>query len=204
LLTIGETKAKVAPQQIRRILVTTDFSQGTADAVAYAFSIARETKAKVSVLHVLNDVSADISGLRRDPLIRSIHGELESLIPPGARDWCDVDTRVDSGLPFFVIPEILKKEKIDLLVMNIHGKSMLERAMIGSTAEHVVRTAGSPVLLIPPLAAPAKKKAKVKTKARKANNDPSLIHTRAVSGVGRPRPHYPTRRIDGFYTGRHV
>jgi hypothetical protein len=44
---------------------------------------------------------------------------------------------------------MLRTEKVDLLVMNIHGKSMLDRAMIGSTAERVVRAAHCPVMLIP-------------------------------------------------------
>ncbi len=167
LLTMSERKSTAVPPAIRRILVTTDFSEGTSDAIEYAFSIAQECQAKVTLLHVLNDISADISGRYRDPLIRSIRHELEALVPEGARDWCEVETRVDNGLPFNRIPKILKKEKIDLLVMNIHGKSMLERAMIGSTAERVVRTAGHPVLLIPPLTAPAKK-AKSRKKARAA------------------------------------
>jgi len=37
------------------------------------------------------------------------------------------------------------------LVMNVHGKSMLDRALLGSTAERVVRGAGIPVLVIPPV-----------------------------------------------------
>jgi len=46
---------------------------------------------------------------------------------------------------------MLKTDMVDLVVMNIHGKSMLDRAMIGSTAERVVRAANCPVMLIPPV-----------------------------------------------------
>ncbi len=151
LLTIGRSKAKPAPPAIRRILVTTDFSEGTTDATRYAFSIARECRAKVTVLHVLNDISADLSGRYRDPLIKSIREKLERLVPDDARDDCDVRTLVVTGSPVRRILNIVKRDKIDLLVMNIHGKGILDRALLGSTADRIVRGAPAPVLLIPPM-----------------------------------------------------
>jgi hypothetical protein len=54
-------------------------------------------------------------------------------------------------VPYRIILRILEDEKIDLLVMNIHGKGMLDRALLGSTAERVVRAASCPVMLIPPM-----------------------------------------------------
>ena len=51
-----------------------------------------------------------------------------------------------------MIPNIVQTGAFDLLVMNIHGKNLLDRALIGSTAERTLRTAGEfcPVFLIPP------------------------------------------------------
>ena len=164
ILTIGPGKKTTAPPAIRRILVTTDFSEGTPDAVGYAFSIAQECQAKVTLLHVVNDISADIAGVYREPLIRSIRGELETLVPKEAANWCDISARVETGLPVRRILDILKRERVDLLVMNIHGKGMLDRALLGSTAERLVRGAEIPVLLIPPLAA-AKRKRRPSRKA---------------------------------------
>ena len=57
-----------------------------------------------------------------------------------------------------MIERTLEKEKPDLLVMNIHGKGMLDRALLGSTAERVVRSARCPVMLIPPLKKEASRK----------------------------------------------
>jgi len=51
-----------------------------------------------------------------------------------------------------------------LLVMNIHGKGMLDRALLGSTAERVVRAASCPVMMIPPM------KRKLKRRARPGGN----------------------------------
>lgn len=141
-----------APPNIRRILVTTDFSEGTSDAVAYALSIARECRAKLTLLHVLHDIAADVAGKYHDALVRGIETQMQKLIPEEALDWCEVETRIEEGLPFKVISQIVKSGAFDLLVMNIHGKGMLDRALLGSTAERTLRTAAAfcPVLLIPP------------------------------------------------------
>jgi nucleotide-binding universal stress UspA family protein len=158
ILTIGPGKKRIAPPEIRRILVTTDFSDGTPDAVAYAFSIAQECQSKVTLLHVLNEVSVNFAERYRAPLIRSLQAELEKLVPEEAGNWCEVSTRVESGLPLTAILKNVKRENVDLVVMNIHGKGMLDRALLGSTAERVVRGAGIPVLLIPPIPAGKRKR----------------------------------------------
>ena len=137
--------------RFRRILVTTDFSEGTADALAYAFSVAQENESRVTLLHVLHDVSADLSGKYRDSLVNGVKKQLEDLVPPEARNWCDVVASVETGTPYRIILRELEDERIDLLVMNIHGKGMLDRALLGSTAERVVRAAPCPVMMIPPM-----------------------------------------------------
>jgi nucleotide-binding universal stress UspA family protein len=149
-----------APPRFRRILVTTDFSDGTPDALAHAFSVAQENESEVTFLHVLHDISADISGKYRDSLVSGVRKQLEDMVPAEARNWCDIVTRVETGVPYRIILRTLEDEKIDLLVMNIHGKGMLDRALLGSTAERVVRAASCPVMLIPPL------KRKLRRKAR--------------------------------------
>jgi len=159
LITINAEEKQNSPQ-FKRILVTTDFSEGTADALAYAFSVAQENESRISLLHVINDVTADVSGKYRQSLIQGVREQLEKLVPAEARVWCDVETLVATGVPYRLVLRVLEDEKIDLLVMNIHGKGMLDRALLGSTAERVVRVAPCPVMLIPPL------KRKLKRKAR--------------------------------------
>jgi nucleotide-binding universal stress UspA family protein len=162
LLTIAANDKSLTEPRFRRILVTTDFSEGTADALAYAFSMAQENDSCITLLHVVNDVAADLSGEYREPLARGIQKELEELVPAEAKNWCDVETRVETGMPYRIILRILEDEKIDLVVMNIHGKGMLDRALLGSTAERIVRAAGCPVMLVPPL----KKKRKARSGGR--------------------------------------
>lgn len=166
LITIGPgRKGVAAPPVIRRILVTTDFSEGTQDAMACALSIAQECQSRVTLLHVVHDLAADIRGKYSGPLLQGIEAELKKLVPDEVLDWCDVETRIEAGVPYEFIPKFLHSEKFDLLVMNIHGKNMLERVLLGSTAERTVRAAAEicPVLLIPPLTS-----AKARKRARKS------------------------------------
>jgi nucleotide-binding universal stress UspA family protein len=161
LLTISGSAAKPAViPRFRRILVTTDFSDGTPDALAYAFSVAQENESRIELLHVVHDVEVDVSEKYRGSLIEGVHKQLEDLVPAEAKTWCDVVTRVETGTPYRTILRSLEEEKIDLLVMNIHGKGMLDRALLGSTAERVVRASTCPVMLIPPM------KRKLKRRAR--------------------------------------
>jgi nucleotide-binding universal stress UspA family protein len=154
-------KERLTTPAFRKIFVTTDFSDGTADALDYAFSIAQENDSQVTFLHVVSNLVVDIPTRYRDSLLSGVQKQLEDLVPAEVRNWCNVTTRVEFGNPYRLILRVLDKEKPDLLVMNIHGKSMMDRAMIGSTAERVVRAAKCPVLLIPPF-----KKAKTANKAR--------------------------------------
>lgn len=161
LVTINAAGQKIfGTPRFSRILVTTDFSEGTPDALAYAFSVAQENESRITLLHVVHDVSVDISGKYQDSLLKGVRKQLDEMVPAEARNWCDIVTRVETGVPYRMILRTIEDEKIDLLVMNIHGKGMLDRALLGSAAERVVRAASCPVMLIPPM------KRKLKRRAR--------------------------------------
>lgn len=166
LLTLSAAKGTPAEApRYRRIMVTTDFSAGTTDALNYAFSIAQEHQARIVLLHVVHDMPSEFALRYRAPLLKGVESELSALIPPEVSDWCEVESRVRTGTPYQVILDLLDKEKVDLLVMNIHGKGMLDRALVGSTAERVVRAATCPVMLVPPMRKPVKRARPRKTAA---------------------------------------
>jgi nucleotide-binding universal stress UspA family protein len=154
--------SKKARTTTTRILVTTDFSEGTDNALNYALSIARANKARLTLLHVLEETRAVISPQYRKEITEGVRRELLQRIPADAQGSPDIDTAVEAGTPYHIILRLLKKERIDLLVMNTHGKGMLHRALLGSTSERVVRAADCPVMLIPPM-----KKAKSNRRARR-------------------------------------
>jgi nucleotide-binding universal stress UspA family protein len=147
----GERRS--VPSRIRRVIATTDFSGGSVNALGYAFSIAQECQARVTLLHVVGDLSSEAGPELTPAAVKSARARLEELIPAGVRDWCDVRTRVEVGEPDMTIIKLVESEQPGLLVMNIHGKGFVERAQNGRTAERVVRSvlATCPVMLIPPI-----------------------------------------------------
>jgi nucleotide-binding universal stress UspA family protein len=145
LTTRQVTRSGVQP--IRHIMVTTDFGEGSSSAIDYGCSLATKHEAKMTLLHVLNDVQADVAGIYRKHLLQGIEVELESLLPAEARNKCAV--RVLIGRPIRRILWMVDSERIDLIVMNIHKKTAMERLSIGSTAEKIIRAANVPVLAVP-------------------------------------------------------
>jgi nucleotide-binding universal stress UspA family protein len=147
----GEHIPDAAPPEIRRILVTTDFSDGTAEALNYAFSIAQESEADIDLLHVIDDQAfTDVTSDLREEVIENLRKKVDALVPEEAKAWCNTSTTVTTGSPYQEILKTAKKDNVDLLVMNIHGKGFIDRALVGTHAERVLRAADCPVLLIPP------------------------------------------------------
>src|SRR5207253_1845697 len=103
LITISASGEKAGAPRFRRILVTTDFSDGTSDALAYAFSVAQENESKISLLHVVHDVAADVSGKYRESLLQGVQKQLDDLVPAEATTWCEVNTKVETGVPYRII-----------------------------------------------------------------------------------------------------
>jgi nucleotide-binding universal stress UspA family protein len=56
------------------------------------------------------------------------------------------------GTPFREIPKVVKEVSADLIVLGTHGRTGLDRFMMGSVAERVARRAPCPILLVKPKA----------------------------------------------------
>ena len=53
------------------------------------------------------------------------------------------------GDPYREIIRVADDEKADIIILNLQGKTLAERALLGSTAERVIRSAHVPVMSIP-------------------------------------------------------
>ncbi len=146
MLTTGRIDSPAAAQDIREILVGIDFSEGSAEAAAWAFSIAHKFKAGVTLVHVTDYVTSDVPERYRHSLLKGIRFELENLVPARASH---VATRVEFGIPYQVLLALAEREKAGMIVIGTHGKSMVDRTLLGTTAERVVRGAPCPVLVVP-------------------------------------------------------
>ncbi|OGV97931.1 MAG: hypothetical protein A2Z59_11040 [Nitrospinae bacterium RIFCSPLOWO2_02_39_17] len=143
-------------QKIERILLPTDFSDFSKNAMEYAVSLVRMHKAKLYVLHVIEHIF-DISGfyvphLPVNELYREMEetakNEIEKFINKKSREGIEVENMVVSGTPFLEIIRTAREKNIDLIVIATHGRTGLEHVLFGSVAEKVVRKSPCSVFVV--------------------------------------------------------
>jgi nucleotide-binding universal stress UspA family protein len=144
------------PVPLRNALYATDLSDSAEVGLKFSLELARGAGARLTVLHVLNAtemiywgaeggyLTNELETLREDTLKR-----LQLSIP---EQWCEgvsVNPLLTEGDAYREILRVADEERTDLIVLNLQGKSLVERALLGSTAERVIRSAHVPVLSIP-------------------------------------------------------
>lgn len=134
-----------------RILLPTDGSRGNDRAVRQAIDLAAETGAELHVLFVVEDVPyvPEMADEGVETRLREVGETAIDEIRERA-DEADVEIRtaIEQGTPHRAIVEYADAEGVDLIVMGTHGRSGLDRYLLGSVTERVVRTAETPVLTV--------------------------------------------------------
>jgi len=134
---------------LKKVLVATDFSPPSDAALAYGRALARTFGASLHVLHVVENYflrpSASAPYMVQEAKTRMLDDQLtdEDRHQLGARAVVEI-----SEEPADAIASFAKAQKIDLIVMGTHSRRGLERLLVGSVAEHVIRTAPCPVLTV--------------------------------------------------------
>ncbi len=139
--------------RIRRILVPTDFSDASRQAVPSAVALARQFDAALTLLYVVpTTLPAEFSHLGLTLEAHRLTSEAERLLAEfRARELpreLKVQTLVKDGGAAFQINEAAQSIEADLIVLSTHGYTGLRHAWLGSTAERVIRHAPCPVLVI--------------------------------------------------------
>jgi nucleotide-binding universal stress UspA family protein len=129
----------------RRILYATDFSGPSKDGLHYCADLARAFGAELHLLHVMD--LRDASAFDDEAEIRRNLNERLKQEASGVR--LQAATEVVRGTPHHEILKYGERVKADLLVINLQSKSLLDRAILGATAERVIRCSPIPVLSIP-------------------------------------------------------
>jgi len=120
-----------------RLLVPIDFSEPSIEALRLAVTIAMRVGARITALHVDTDALPSPSA---EP---GMHRLLATEVPSSVM----VDMEFDEGPAAERINHHAKAGQHDLVVMGTNGKTGLERVVLGSVAETVVRTCSVPVLV---------------------------------------------------------
>jgi len=140
---------------LKRILYTNDLSESSITGFQHAIEIARAGGATLTVMHAIDDEDRLLWGpawmahLDRAKLVEQIRNRLDELVEQAKPSEIQIVTLVVEGKPFKKILEVAENYGTDLIVLNLQSKSVLERALLGSTAERVVRLASVPVLSVP-------------------------------------------------------
>lgn len=140
---------------IERILCPVDFSEFSARAYDYAHSLARHYEATLLVFHVVRSIVIDPAFLATT-MIDQVYAEqaadakvqIAKLAEKQAGEAVRTQIIVQMGLPADSILSVAKANDADLIVMGTHGRRGLDRLMMGSTTEAILRKAHCPVLAV--------------------------------------------------------
>jgi nucleotide-binding universal stress UspA family protein len=139
-----------------KILVPTDFSFDSLAAIAPARAMARKFGAQVDLVYVfddpllLADAAANETQTLRERMRRKASDKMQTLLSEVRRDGVEVTGQIVFGSPWRALTEMLGREHYDLAVISTRGREGLERLMLGSVTEQLVRHSPCPVLVIHP------------------------------------------------------
>lgn len=149
VLTVGPRARKQAPQEVALsdILFASDFGPGAARAAQYAFSLAQEHGARLTVLHVVERANAytreDEERLRKLNVAR-----MKKFMPEESENWCKVEFRVAFGAPVEEILAEARETNADLIILGAKPRTTLAGHAPLTIAYNVVSKAKAPVLTV--------------------------------------------------------
>lgn len=146
-----ETQLSALPDEI---VVATDFSPASVTALHVATRLAQALKARVTILHVFEYVVRHAYKVPVDWMVGEIRkdvvkelGEIERTLQESG---IDAAIMIRDGLPTEEIPLFLKLFSKPLLLVGTHAVAGVERYLLGSTAEEVLRKVSCPVITVGP------------------------------------------------------
>jgi nucleotide-binding universal stress UspA family protein len=157
VLTIPPPVREPGSPLYKTILCPLEFSPASIRALEYALSLAKEADARLILLHAIEDVLGEAGAATLGHLtVSEYHRQLEqdavtrlrAVVPDEARVWARPEERVVKGRAHQAILKVVADEGVDLVVMGVQGKGVVNRLVFGSTTHRVIREAGCPVLTL--------------------------------------------------------
>ncbi len=143
---------------LKTVLVAVDFSLCSEAALREGRRLSLAFNASLHLLHVVDEPlhetwthfapAAELVDMLKAYEARA-QARLESLVAPDDIVSGRVVIATRWGNPSDEILRYAAEHRVDLIVCGVHGRVGLERAMLGSVSERVVRLAGTPVLTVP-------------------------------------------------------
>ena len=142
-------------ENIKKILAVSWITQSCQRTVRDAASLATKCDAELSVIHVIDTSWAHnwtfplkLYEEERRKGIEKAKSELDGVIEPEKKSGLKIKTVVKDGDPVEEILNFIKKEKIDLLVLNATEESRIEQFMIGGNTDAIIRKMPCSIFLV--------------------------------------------------------
>ncbi|HVB38821.1 MAG TPA: universal stress protein [Vicinamibacterales bacterium] len=141
----------------RRIMLASDFSRASGKAFTTAVSLCRRLKARLILVHVLAPVTTAVAAEYVPPSVwdqleASSHKwgkrRLDALTDKARRAGIGTTALLLRGDATETIVDAARRQRVDLLVLGTHGRTGLERMVMGSVAARVIGGAPCPVLTV--------------------------------------------------------
>jgi nucleotide-binding universal stress UspA family protein len=147
---------RAAQVDFKSIVVATDGSKHSAAAASDAIGIAKRNKSKLTVVSVvpselMTQADIDFAMIQREHLAEKEMNEAEkyakAVKDAAKNEGVEVQAFVISGKPANVIIETARETKADLIVLGSHGRTGLDKLLMGSVAERVIVLSSCAVLV---------------------------------------------------------
>ena len=151
-----------------RVLCAVDFSESSLAGLAYAVSLARQSSAALTAIHViewpwqeppapslaeLEPATAEALAEYRRYCEAGASARLKSCLAEAAEAGQETSTLIAHGKPYAEILRVAAAEDADLIAIGVRGRGAADLGLFGSTTNHVVRRAACPVLTVRPIVA---------------------------------------------------
>jgi nucleotide-binding universal stress UspA family protein len=137
----------------KTILIPTDFSELSKEAIDVGITLARALPARIILMHSINmpDDLDELSAAYNEyyAYVRDqASGGLEELAKEIEANDIEAKMELVWGIPHEEIVRVAQEEEVDMIVMGTHGRKGWDRLVMGSQAEQVVRNAPCPVITL--------------------------------------------------------
>jgi nucleotide-binding universal stress UspA family protein len=152
--------SKGAP--LREVLCALDHGPASEATLSAALFLARRTRARLTLLHVLQGlpVPSLLSGMEAARVVRQCEAlaaaereRLARLAPGRATRGLQIEYAVRTGPPERAIAQVAAEVGVQLIVLGVVPRNLVDEVLVGSTSRPVLRRAKVPVMLVPALPA---------------------------------------------------
>jgi nucleotide-binding universal stress UspA family protein len=142
---------------INSILVPVDFSETSFQALEYAIEFAESVAARLLIFHAVslsesftaNGYGTYDLGALEEAVRRDAESQMQKFVGLAKFHRVPFETMVRIAAPIPEIGLLVQERDIDLVITATHGRTGLKHLLMGSIAEHIVRQAPRPVLVVP-------------------------------------------------------